>query len=381
MTDDANAESEGTSVGSNRGPVEVRSEELAQLASAAAQMAVQFRQIKILVFVYAVASLLIGAASTAYFVFSDSLLDGDGHAHESSAGGSGDGGEPVALSRGDPLPTIDLPDAEGKVWTSRDLEGKAVLLNFWATWCAPCRREMPLFDEMQRKYEAQGFTVMAVSLDREGWDVVRPYIGDLKPSYPVFVADESITREFGEINALPTTYFVQRNGTIYAKHVGELSRSHMIKDIEAVLDAGTVSESDGPGNEGGAPLNQGTDSIAYPTKAASASQDLTHSNRTVDERSSALHGIVPPRILHRVVPGLPQGFGSNIPEGFVELEARIGDDGNAYDIQVVRSLQPDLDERAVEALGQWSFSPATKDGKPVESRMKLRMKFNMEVHQ
>ena len=138
MTDDANAELEATSVDSNRGEVRVRSEDLAQLASAAGQMAVQFRQIKILVFVYAVASLLIGAGSTAYFAISTSLLDGNEHDHESSAARSEDGIGPVALSRGDPLPRINLADAEGRVWSSRDLEGKAVLLNFWATWCAPC---------------------------------------------------------------------------------------------------------------------------------------------------------------------------------------------------------------------------------------------------
>ena len=381
MTDDANAESEGASVKSNRGEIEIRSEELAQLASAAGQMAVQSRQIKILVFVYAVAMVLITGGSTAYFMLSDPLLDGDEHEHESSAARSEDGNEPVALSRGDPLPPIDLPDAEGKAWTSGDLEGKAVLLNFWATWCAPCRREMPLFDEMQRKYEAQGFTVMAVSVDREGWEVVRPFIDDLKPSYPVFVADESITREFGEINTLPTTYFVHRNGTIYAKHVGELSRSHMIRDIEAVLDDGTAPKSDGPGDEGIAPSDRGSESITSSTKSPRGSADGTPSKQTVQADASTLHGVVPPSILHHVAPELPEGFGGNIPEGFVELEARIGEDGRAYDIQVARSLRPDLDERAVEALRQWRFSPGMMDGKPIKSTMKFQLKFKMNVHQ
>ena len=381
MTDDANAEVEATSVDAGRGEVRVRSEDLAQLASAAGQMAVQFRQIKILVFVYAVASLLIGAGSTAYFAISTSLLDGNEHDHESSAARSEDGSGPVALSRGDPLPRINLADAEGRVWSSRDLEGKAVLLNFWATWCAPCRREMPLFDEMQRRYEAHGFTVMAVSVDQEGWNVVRPYIDGLKPNYPVFVADESITREFGGINTLPTTYFVRRNGTIHAKHVGELSRSHMIQDIEALLRAGIGPESDESGKEGGAPSDRGTESITSSTTAAPGSPADMLSKRTVEAGSGAFHGIVPPRILQRVVPEPPEGFGATIPEGFVELEARIGEDGNAYDIQVARSLRADLDERAVEALRHWRFSPGTKDGKPVQSKMKLRLRFNKSGHQ
>ena len=314
-------------------------------------------------------------------MLSDPFPDGDEHEHESSAPGSGDGDEQVALSRGDSLPPINLPDAEGKAWTSRDLEGKAVLLNFWATWCAPCRREMPLFDEMQRKYEDQGFTVMAVSVDREGWDVVRPYIDDLKPSYPVFVADESITRAFGEINTLPTTYFVHRNGTIYARHVGELSRSHAIRDIEAVLDDGTAPESDEPGGEGIAPSDRGAESITSSTKSQLGSPDATPSKRTVEADASALHGVVPPSILHHVAPELPEGFGGNIPEGFVDLEARIGEDGRAHDIQVVRSLHAELDERAAEALRQWRFSPGMNDGKPIKSTMKFRLKFQMSVHQ
>ena len=172
---------------------------------------------------------------------------------------------------------------------------------------------------------------MAVSVDQEGWNVVRPYIDGLKPNYPVFVADESITREFGGINTLPTTYFVHRNGTIHAKHVGELSRSHMIQDIEALLRAGIGPESDESGKEGGAPSDGGTESITSSTGVAPGSLDVTLSKRTVEAGSGAFHGIVPPEILKRVVPDLPEGFGATIPEGFVELEARIGEDGNAYD--------------------------------------------------
>ncbi|MDE0123948.1 MAG: TlpA disulfide reductase family protein [Bryobacterales bacterium] len=148
-----------------------------KLSTSATQTVEQLRQIKVIVLIYAAANLLFGVGSTAYFALSSSfVLDEDEHGPGVSEA------ESVAPSVGDTLPPIGLPDAEGRVWSNRDLEGKAVLLNFWATWCAPCRREMPIFEEVQRTYGSREFTVLAVSVDREGWDVVRPYIDDLEPS-------------------------------------------------------------------------------------------------------------------------------------------------------------------------------------------------------
>ena len=144
--------------------------------------------------------------------------------------------ESASLSRGDSLPAISLPDADGKIWSNSDLEGKVVLLNFWATWCAPCRKEMPYFDEAQKKYGESGFTVVAISVDRKGWEVVRPYLDELQPTYPVLLADDGTTESFGKITSLPTTFFVHRNGTIHSRHVGSMTKSHIMKDIESLLE-------------------------------------------------------------------------------------------------------------------------------------------------
>ncbi|MDE0261860.1 MAG: TlpA disulfide reductase family protein [Bryobacterales bacterium] len=208
-------------------------------------MAEQLRQIKILVLIYAVAMISVSIGAFVYSSASFSLpAEYDHEPRESEAVAADDEAESVGLSENDALPSINLRDATGRVWTNSDLDGKAVLLNFWTTWCAPCRREMPIFDEMQEIYGPKGFTVLAVSFDRDGWDAVRPHLAEREFSYPVFVADESIERGFGRITSFPTTYFVRRDGTIETKHVGGLSRSHIVRHIESVLGIESAQRTD-----------------------------------------------------------------------------------------------------------------------------------------
>ena len=84
-------------------------------------------------------------------------------------------------------PDFTLPDSEERDVTLSKFKGKVVLLNFWATWCGPCKIEMPWFLEFQQKYRDRGFTIIAVSMDEEGWDVVRPFLNELKPNFPVVI--------------------------------------------------------------------------------------------------------------------------------------------------------------------------------------------------
>ena len=332
-----------------------------KLSASATQTVEQLRQIKVIVLIWAAANLLFGIGSTAYFALSSSYGSGVSEA------------ESVAPSGGDTLPPIDLPDAEGRVWSNRDLEGKAVLLNFWATWCAPCRREMPIFEEMQRTYGSRGFTVLAVSVDREGWDVVRPYIDDLEPSYPVFVADESVEREFGKIKGLPTTFFVRRDGTIDTKHVGGLSRSRIVRHIETLLESEAASE-----------VTVGPSLIRerswYRNRTASneePSRDSGSSEGTSEVAVLDTDEFSPARILDLVPPEYTDEAVDAGVEGSVELELRVREDGTAHGIKVVRGLGMGLDERAVEAVRQWRFDPAKKAGRPVEIRMRVRVKFDL----
>ena len=110
-----------------------------------------------------------------------------------------------------------------------------MLLNFWATWCGPCKIEMPWFIDFQRKYKDRGFMVLAVSLDEEGWEVVRPFTTELKPNFPVLLGNDAMAEEFGGVVALPTSFIVNKKGEIVTRHTGLVSKSEYESEIERLL--------------------------------------------------------------------------------------------------------------------------------------------------
>ena len=132
-------------------------------------------------------------------------------------------------------PDFTLESADGTPITLSELEGKVVLLNFWATWCGPCKIEMPWFMDFQRKYKDRGFSVVAVSLDEEGWEVVRPYAEEMKFNFPVLVGSDAIAEGFGDVYALPTTFIIDKQGQIVSTHTGLVDRSIYEEEIESLL--------------------------------------------------------------------------------------------------------------------------------------------------
>jgi peroxiredoxin len=134
-----------------------------------------------------------------------------------------------------PAPDFTLKDGEGRDVKLSDFRGKVVLLNFWATWCGPCKIEMPWFVDFQRKYKDQGFSVVAVSLDEEGWDVVRPFAEDLKLNFPVLLGNDETAEQFGGIQALPTTLIIDQQGRVYNSHMGLVSMSDYEDEIKKLL--------------------------------------------------------------------------------------------------------------------------------------------------
>jgi peroxiredoxin len=133
-------------------------------------------------------------------------------------------------------PEFSLKDAEGKAVKLSDYKGKAVLLNFWATWCGPCKVEIPWFVEFEQKYKDKGFAVVGIAMDEEGWEVIKPYITEKKVNYRVLLGNDSMATLYGGVDSLPTTFLLDRNGKIANVHVGLVSKSEYENDIAALLD-------------------------------------------------------------------------------------------------------------------------------------------------
>lgn len=132
-------------------------------------------------------------------------------------------------------PDFALADASGATVRLSDYKGKVVLLNFWATWCGPCKIEIPWFVEFEKTYSGRGFAVLGISLDDDGWAAVRPYIEQKKVNYRVMVADGNTAKQFGGVESLPTTLLIDRDGKIASGHVGLTGKSTYEDQIEQLL--------------------------------------------------------------------------------------------------------------------------------------------------
>jgi peroxiredoxin len=134
-----------------------------------------------------------------------------------------------------PAPDFTLRDAAGKAVRLSDFRGQVVLLNFWATWCGPCKVEIPWFVEFEKKYGPRDFTVLGVSFDDDGWQTVTPYVEAKRMNYPVLLGNDALDKLYGGIGALPTTLILDKAGRIAVTHVGLCSRSDYEAEIKALL--------------------------------------------------------------------------------------------------------------------------------------------------
>ena len=132
---------------------------------------------------------------------------------------------------------FNLKDSNGRPVRLSDFKGKVVLLNFWATWCGPCKLEIPWFVEFEQKYKDRGLAIIGVSLDEDGWESVKPFLAEQKVNYRVVVGTEAVSTAYGGVESLPTTYLIDRDGKIAATHVGLVSKGDYEKEIVDLLDA------------------------------------------------------------------------------------------------------------------------------------------------
>jgi peroxiredoxin len=132
-------------------------------------------------------------------------------------------------------PDFELKDANGHTVRLSDYRGKVVLLDFWATWCGPCKIEIPWFQEFERENKDKGFAVLGVAMDEEGWAVVKPFAHYMNINYRLMIGDDSIAERFGGVDALPTTFLIDREGKIAAVHVGLSGKRDFVNGIRDLL--------------------------------------------------------------------------------------------------------------------------------------------------
>ena len=132
-------------------------------------------------------------------------------------------------------PPLIAKTADGKTIDLAKMHGKVVIVNFWATWCGPCRAEIPDFLSVYAEKKAQGLEIIGVSLDEGGWAEVTPYVQRSKITYPIVIGDRSTARTWGGIQAIPTTFIIDKEGNVVDSHVGMMSKAQLLSKLKSIL--------------------------------------------------------------------------------------------------------------------------------------------------
>ena len=138
---------------------------------------------------------------------------------------------------GQSSPELSLKDAAGKTYNLSDYRGKVVVLNFWATWCGPCKQEMPIFTEAYKRYNQRGLVILAASLDDERTRKYVPkFVQTFKMQFPVLVDASAVTmQQMGLGDSVPATLFFDENGNVAGKIIGQANRKDVLARMERLL--------------------------------------------------------------------------------------------------------------------------------------------------
>lgn len=150
----------------------------------------------------------------------------------------GSGGPDSLDPAGKSAPDFTLESLDGKNVSLSSYRGQAVLLNFWATWCGPCKIEMPWFVELQKEYGPQGLQIVGVAMDDASREEIAKFAKDMGVNYTILIGKEAVGQLYGGVDVLPTTYFIDRDGKIISREFGLQSRSLFVDNIKKALSQG-----------------------------------------------------------------------------------------------------------------------------------------------
>jgi peroxiredoxin len=143
---------------------------------------------------------------------------------------------PQTPQAGSAAPDFTLPDMKGKEFQLSSFKGKAVVIDFWATWCEPCKIEMPWLVDLQKKYGPQGLQILGVAMDDADEQTIQAFAHKMGVNYPVLKGTEAVADLYGGLDGLPATFFVDRSGKIVDVAVGLTNQSVLEDSIKRSLE-------------------------------------------------------------------------------------------------------------------------------------------------
>ncbi|MCI0603391.1 TonB family protein [bacterium] len=291
---------------------------------------------------------------------------------------------------GNPAPPFGLPDLNGSYIRLSNLQGKVVVLNFWASWCPPCRMEIPHFVELRNRYSDRGLEILGVSVEgQDAQGTLQNFIAENNVNYSVLIASSAVLKEYGDIRAVPTTFLIDANGIVRKKLVGYQDLNTWEAEIKPML-----------------PLAEQPEFTNDPPMIANNSYDQFHSSKSggrllrqepavqsrpmFDRDAQFVRGprnrpvrhirveISPAIAIRRVSPVYPRHARIMGIEGRVVIRVEVLADGSVGVISFVRAVHPLLDQAAAEAVQRWEFQPAFDGQQPVDSFKIVGIDFHLK---